>query len=225
VSEAIEEYERYMADEKGNKPKSSRETARRLRLFFPDLDRDVGTLDSIECAAYYDDLTRRPCRTGKPLAADSHRNMLAEAKTFLSWCVTKKWLPANPLQAVEGRGRRRHGKPQLRIDEARRWLAKAIQLADAGEPGAVAAMVSLLMGLRCSEIIERVVRDVDDGGRCSGSPIRKPRRAAARWRFRSYCGHASIDWCSERRRTIGSLVVTVAIGRGIGCRRSASRQG
>ena len=34
-------------------------------------------------------------------------------------------------------GKRRHGKPQLRVDEARRWQAKALQLAEEGEGGAV----------------------------------------------------------------------------------------
>lgn len=95
---------------------------------------------------------------------DFHRNALAEARTFLKWCVKKKWLPQNPLEGVEGVGRRRHGKEQLRIDEARKWLAKATELANQGHDGAVAAMMTLLMGMRCSEVISRIVRDVDDNG-------------------------------------------------------------
>jgi len=43
--------------------------------------------------------------------------------------------------------------------------AKAIELANAGEPGAVAALVALLMGMRANEIVSRVVRDLDDEGR------------------------------------------------------------
>lgn len=70
-----------------------------------------------------------------------------------------------PSGEGEGEGRRRHGKPQLRIDEARRWTAKALELAAAGEAGAVAAMMALLMNMRCSEIISRVARDVDDSAR------------------------------------------------------------
>lgn len=78
--------------------------------------------------------------------------------------VGKRWLRASPLDGVEAKGRRRHGKPQLRIDEARRWMTKATELADSGEAGAVAAM-ALLLGMRASEVVSRVVRDLDDEGR------------------------------------------------------------
>jgi len=43
--------------------------------------------------------------------------------------------------------------------------AQATELADAGEAGAVAAMVGVLLGMRASEIVSRVVRDLDDDGR------------------------------------------------------------
>jgi len=36
---------------------------------------------------------------------------------------------------VQGVGKRKLGKPQLRIDEARRWVAKATGMAGRGEPG------------------------------------------------------------------------------------------
>lgn len=62
---------------------------------------------------------------------------------------------------------------QLRIDEARRWQVKAIGFADQGEEGAVAAMMSLVMGMRASEIISRVVRDLDDEGRLLWIPETK----------------------------------------------------
>jgi integrase len=100
-----------------------------------------------------------------PISVDYHRNALAEARSFLQWCVAKqKWLRANPLDGVEGKGKRRHGKPQLRIDESRRWTDKALEHAEQGEAGAVAAMMTLLMDLRASEIVSRVTRDVDDDG-------------------------------------------------------------
>jgi integrase len=44
-------------------------------------------------------------------------------------------------------------------------MAKATELADCGEAGAVAAMMALLLGMRASEIVSRVVRDLDDDGR------------------------------------------------------------
>lgn len=65
---------------------------------------------------------------------------------------------------MHGIGKVRHGKEQLRIDEARKWMVEAHRQADAGQAGAVAAMTALVMGMRASEIVSRVVRDLDDGG-------------------------------------------------------------
>jgi len=87
--------------------------------------------------------------------------------------VAKHWLRSNPVADVEGVGKRRHGKAQLRIDEARRWMAKAIELADGGEGGAIAAMMALLLGMRASEIVSRVVRDLDDDGHLLWIPTAK----------------------------------------------------
>lgn len=67
----------------------------------------------------------------------------------------------------------RSANRQLRIDEARKWTATAIELADDGDIGAVVALVALLLGMRASEIISRVVRDVDDDGRLLWIPDSK----------------------------------------------------
>jgi len=76
------------------------------------------------------------------------------------------------------------GKPQLRLDEARKWTARALELAEEGESGAVAALITLLMGFRASEVVKRVVsrsgRRWEDlgGGRCEDrggeSPVQVP---------------------------------------------------
>ena len=74
-----------------------------------------------------------------------------------------------------GVGKRRHGKPQLRVDEARRWLTKAVELADSGEAGAAAAaaLLAFVMGMRASEIVNRVVRDFDDDAKLLWIPDSK----------------------------------------------------
>lgn len=46
-------------------------------------------------------------------------------------------------------------------------------LADAGDVGAVVALVALLLGMRASEIVSRVVRDLDDEGRLLWIPDSK----------------------------------------------------
>jgi integrase len=184
IGDAKKEYAMYLRDDKQNKPGSVEDTTYRLGMFFSEVGEtgqvvrglDEVALSSITSAKgeeLYAGLRRRKTKTGKTLAVDSHRNVLAEARSFLKWCMGKRWIVRNPLDGVEGVGRRRHGKEQLRIDEARRWQAKAIGFADQGKEGAVAAMMCLSMGMRCSEVVNRVVRDLDDAGRLLWIPDSK----------------------------------------------------
>jgi len=101
-------------------------------------------------------------RRRSEVAVDTQVGELATARTFASWCVGQGWLPSAPFDGLEVTGARARGKAQLRIDEARRFVETA--LGEGDERGLAAAM-ALLMGLRASEITNRVVRDVDDGAR------------------------------------------------------------
>jgi integrase len=173
LDQAIDAYEQELKA-RGNRESSWKETPRRLRRFFPDFDTSLALLTKASCEERYTTLRETNIQKGKnpdgtprmvPLAPDSHRNYLLEARSFLRWCHEEKgWLTENPLEGVRGQGKRRHGKKQPRLDEARRWKARALQLARGGDAGAVAAMMTMMMGLRASEITKRVVRDLDDDG-------------------------------------------------------------
>lgn len=165
VGEALTEYEKHL-QAKGNKPGSVATTLARLRRFFADLDNPIRALTPKGVAALYGDLVGEQ----KP---DTHRNTLAEARTFFRWAVKRGIVPADLTIDLQGQGRRSRGKDQLRIDEARLWMARALELAGQGEAGAVAALVSLLMGLRAGEIVAREVRDLDDRGRILWIPDSK----------------------------------------------------
>lgn len=165
VATAIAAYEKHLT-EKGCKARPIDDRLYRLRAFFTDQELVLADLTRAKCAAYYEALRVLVSpRTGEVYSVDTHRSMLAEARMLMKLCIARRWLRASPLEGVEGKGKRRHGKPQLRIDEARRWMAKATELADGGEAGAVAAMMALVLGMRASEIVSRVVRDLDDEGR------------------------------------------------------------
>ncbi len=166
VGTALERYAVYMAY-KGNKPSSIATTKYRLRSFFADtLWQPLRRLDRETCQRFYDRLVATQ-------AVDTHRGALSEARTFLSWCIRYRYLAMNPVDRIRGVGKRQHGKPQLRINEARSWLSVAKQLASAGYKGAVASMMALLMGMRTSEILRCVARDVDDRGRLLWIPVSK----------------------------------------------------
>lgn len=172
VASALELYREHLQT-KGNRSTSIGATIGRLTMMLA----VVGELRELTPARgrkLYDQLrTRKSASTGRLLAVDTHRNVLAEAKTFGQWLVKQHLLRVNPFDQVEPVGKRSHGKPQLRIDEARAFCRAAHDLAAAGDVGAVAALTTLLMALRASEIVQRVARDVDDGGRLLWIPCAK----------------------------------------------------
>ena len=91
--------------------------------------------------------------------------LLAQAKTFFRWMKARGWLKhPEALDGIEVLGRRKRGKPQLTEDDSRRFLECALGLGRAGDVGAVAAVTALVLGMRASEIAERIVRDLDAGG-------------------------------------------------------------
>lgn len=96
-------------------------------------------------------------------APDTHRNALGIGRQFGKLCVKLGWLRENPFEGVEPVGRRRKGKTQLGVDEARKLAAHCLSLGAHPEP--VAVLAALLLGPRASEVVNRDVRDLDDGGR------------------------------------------------------------
>jgi integrase len=165
---AWQEYERHLTAQ-GNKTPSIVATRAAVRSFFP-APLPLHLLTARRCQKLYSELCARPSeRTGKPLAADTHRNRLAEVKTFLRWCGERGWIGRNPAESVKGTGKRRpRGKSlgkdghELRVKEARAWYGKALELAQLGDEGATGALVAMLLGMRASEIVSRTVRDLDE---------------------------------------------------------------
>lgn len=72
---------------------------------------------------------------------------------------------ANPFQDIKPIGQRSRGKEQLTNDETARWSNEALRQAAQGSDRALAAYMTLILGLRPGEVVVRTVRDVDDGGK------------------------------------------------------------
>ncbi len=148
-------------------PETASHQLGRLRLFLAEkLRRDIAEVLPEQAAKLYEELTITPSpKTGVPLSAASHRFTLAAAKQFFQWATRRGYVQKNPFQDVRPTGKVHAGKPQLRIDEARRFVAAAEkEFLDHGTPLAVGALLALLMGLRTGEVLDRVVRDVDNDG-------------------------------------------------------------
>lgn len=140
----------------------------RLQGFFASVsEEDIAALTPRRAAAMYQEAIERISpRTGSPLAAATHRLDLQLAQCFYSWAIQKGYVGASPFRDVRPVGRVKAGKQQLRIEEARRFTSVAMSYFEETErPLAIGALLALMMGLRTSEVLDRIVRDVDDGAR------------------------------------------------------------
>lgn len=139
----------------------------RLRDFLGShLEVDVQHITAQQAIAIYQAATQKTsAKTGKPLEAASHRFYLGIAKRFFAWVVQQGILPSSPFRDVRPQGRPKVGKPQLRVEEANRFLHVALRLFDEDDDIlALAAMVSLLLGLRAREVLSCRVQDVSADG-------------------------------------------------------------
>jgi integrase len=156
-ADAVRAYRDYQTA-KGNRPRSIETTAGRLERLFPPKD-ITGEMDPDRFVKVWEAFIARGA------AVDTARNVLAETKTFVRWLMKQGWVKDDFTGKVEVLGKRKKGKPQLTIDETRRFVAVCQHEAARGDIGAVAALTALLLGVRNSEIADRIVRDLDDQGR------------------------------------------------------------
>jgi integrase len=166
---AIDRYEMSLR-ERGLRKNTWQTTIIRMRqVFAKNLGKAPAEISPFVAKRIYQQMTSE-------LSVDSHRNRLSEAKAFFKWCIKEGLVKRNPFDAVEPVGRRKRGKPQLSIDEARKLTALCMERAADGEHGAMAVLLCLYLGLRSTEATDRVARDFDDG--CSVLWIRGAKTAA-----------------------------------------------
>ena len=107
----------------------------------------------------------------------TRRLNLWRAQTFWAWLQKQGRVAKNPWAGQQVLGRAGRGKAQLRLDEARKLCRVCIEAYSEGNKLAAAPVIMLGMGLRSSEILDRVGRDVDDGGRILWIPSGKTQNA------------------------------------------------
>lgn len=98
----------------------------------------------------------------------------------LLFCVERGYVAPNPFSKLRGPSKISAGKAQLTADEARLFLNSALKLAGEGQPGAVAVVLQLTLGLRSSAVLGRRVRDLDEDASVLLIPDGKTRNARRR---------------------------------------------
>lgn len=132
----------------------------------PMLEEPISALTPAKAAALYNRfLSLVSSKTKQPYSVATHRMALWCARSFFLW-ANANGVCGNPFKEVKPIGKPRAGKPQLRIEEARRFTRTALERFEKnGHPLNIAALVALMMGMRTKEVLIREVRDLDDGGR------------------------------------------------------------
>lgn len=144
-----------MKRRQGLKPGSVRCWADRLAHLPQDIS--VAELSPTEAQALYDRWTGE-------VAVATHRAHLRFARAFFAWTVERGYVAKNPFASVKPIGKPRRGKPQPRVDEARKLYPELLRLAWAGDSFAACLVVQILLGPRSSEVLGLRVRDVDADG-------------------------------------------------------------
>lgn len=165
VTQAIEQYIEHLRTDRERRPRSVERCGYHLHSMMPDGDACLADIGPAQAEALYLAMrTRKSDRTGKVPAVDTQRNCLNECGTFARWAVRRKYIPADPFEDVEAKGKRKAGKPQLRLDEARVLCNVCESAAHAGDRGALVVALVLLTGFRAEEAADLEARDVDDDG-------------------------------------------------------------
>lgn len=179
IGEAISQFCAHLAETRGIKAESVAWTAAQLE-WLPE-NASLASINQEKADKLYKELTVTPNpRTGKLLATATHHGRLGLARRLYEFAIKQDMCRNNPFASVTPIGRKRVGKPQLRIDEARRFEQKAIELAQAGDAAALGALLMLHLGLRQGEVAARIARDVDDEGRVLWVPSGKTKNARRR---------------------------------------------
>lgn len=180
IGDALAEFHAYLVAVRGVLPATAAHSHRQLARFLP-ATAALRTFSAAQAERLYRDETQRTtAQFGRPVSAGTHRALLRRAKQFFQWAKEQGLLAANPFAAVKPVGQVRTGKTQLRIDEARAFLAAALEMAQGGDLGALGCLMMLLLGLRCGEVLARQARDLDDGGTVLWIPRGKTKNARRR---------------------------------------------
>lgn len=163
VDEAIAAYREDMERRK-LVAETVRQTEQRLRRIMSNvLSKPVSQLTATHCDHLYTALV-----DSGEFAASTHHRMLEAARTWGSWIAAapkRRWVTENPWKGVERTGTRKKSNDEcLRGDEANALRAKAYELAETDDEGALAVLIALMCSCRPHEIVQIRACDVDLGG-------------------------------------------------------------
>lgn len=212
VEGLIGRYLAYQREVKGNRKWSYENCGLRLRQFFRDhLTHSVSRLTPEKAEEIYHlHVDRKHFRTGNRLSDATQQGDCKKARAMFYWAARRDLIPTNPFERVELVGKPKRGKKQLTADEGERFVKVGIEkFVRSSDQLALAAVVCITTGGRASEVLKRIIADVDEGGTVL---IVREREADAQ------AGAATVKNVSSNRRLflhpqLQPLVAALAAGR------------
>ena len=180
IKSAIEEWSAWLVSVRGQKESSAKWAMVQSSDWLP-VKKTLTQITESDASKLYAEHVQRPRpKTGRPPSPATHQVQLMMARQLWEWAIKRGYCRSNPWKRVTLIGRKPTGKPQLRIDEARRFEKVARQQAEDGDASALGALLMMYLGLRQGEVVARVARDIDDDGRVLWIPSGKTKNAKRR---------------------------------------------
>lgn len=171
VGELVERFEAWQ-QEQGRRPGTVSTARRKLKqLLAPVLDEPARSITAVRAGEIYK-------ARSAAVRPETHRGDLRQARSLWTWAIKAGHVRVNPWRDVAPTGERAEGKEQLREHEALAWYETALSEARSEEigetrrqqrlieqrrEGALAALCTLVLGHRESEVVALAPRDVESG--------------------------------------------------------------
>lgn len=129
-------------------------TGHRLKFLTALYEAPLSSLTPKRVLAYYD--------AYQPPSDNTKHSAHRELKMLSAWLLKEKFVGVDLASLCTFEGKLNKGKEQLRRAESRLFVSTAISLYNEGEEMGLAVLLAFGLGLRRHEVMERLVRDVDD---------------------------------------------------------------
>lgn len=101
-------------------------------------------------------------RTAEDVAGATLHGEVGYAQRFFAWAIERGMVEANPFADIKVTKPRSRGKPKLRVTASKQFLAHLWQDTSIES---TAVLMTFVLAMRASSVVNRTVGDLDDGGR------------------------------------------------------------
>ena len=160
LAAALREYDAHLRLERRLSPASCAQTQRTLRAFLVEDERPISALTAAHAhkLARFEHAPSRRIR--RRYARCTRHAVLGHAGRFFAWAKSLSYVEQNPFDGVRPVGLPAIGPPPISLDQARTLAAVALRQAHT-DPGALGALLVLVLGLRSAEVRHVRVQDID----------------------------------------------------------------